>query len=176
MLFGHCTHNWSASVSNTDKLVVCWPYVIADVRPRELSIRTSPIMQGCDTDFGFTMMIAKGKKENAHTIHQSVTNPPRVFMWPPPKSRTFLPTVCLPGPFWGHFKPTECWLMCSWPCLLSLRLWKSLKTGQIVKTRTFLAPVEGKSCGRSPLPFTFLTASQWKPSILFSLPVPLYKN
>ena len=34
-----------------------------------------------------------------HTIHQSVTNPPRVFMWPPPKSRTFLPTVCLPGPF-----------------------------------------------------------------------------
>ena len=31
-----------------------------------------------------------------------------------------------------------------WSCLLSLRLWKCLKTGQIVKTRTILVPVEGK--------------------------------
>ena len=82
-----------------------------------------------------------------------------------------LPSRAVLRPVWAK----KCSIKWSCSCLLSLRVWKSLKTGQIVKMKTILVPAEGKRCARSPLPLHFphQPMRSWH---FVSLPVPLKKK
>ena len=73
-------------------------------------------------------------------------------------------------------EPTKCSIKWSCSCLLSLRVWKSLKTGQIVKMKTILVQGEGKRCARSPLPLPLLFPPPMRSWHFVSLPVPLKKR
>ena len=80
----------------------------------------------------------------------------------------------LPELFWGHCEPTECSIKWSWSWLLSLRFWKSLKNGQIVKMKTILVPVEGKRSARSPRSPSLSKSTNEEPAFL-QPPEPLNK-
>ena len=112
--------------------------------------------------------------EPVQKINSYIPSPSEFTCGPRPRAGLWcLPTVSRQTE--RPCEPTECSIKWSCSCLLSLRVWKSLKTGQIVKMKTILVPAEGKRCARSPLPLHFphQPMRSWH---FVSLPVPLKKK